>query len=179
DWVIGGVGSRLTKHFISVDLVAPGAESKISGLYFVDGEQHLSYNTQQNHLSPRTYSDLLFKGALTGAGRSVWRGMIYVAPDARHTDGYQANRNLLLNADARADSIPGLEILNDEVRCSHGATVGKIDPEQLFYLQARGVPLPEAERLIVYGFFDDILRRIPLASVKEKFTQTIHQKLDY
>lgn len=177
DWVAGGLGSHLAKHFISVDLAAPGAESKISGLYFADGEQHLSHDTQQNHLAHHTYSNLLFRGTLTGAGHSVWSGMIYVAPDAHHIDGYQANRNLLLSEDAHAASLPGLEILNDEVRCSHGATVGKIDPEQLFYLQARGVPLQEAERLIVYGFFDDILRHIPLADVKERFTQAIHQKL--
>lgn len=178
DWVIGGLGSRLTKHFLTVDLVAPGAEGKISGLYFANRNQHLSYNTRQNHLAPRTYSNLLFKGGLTETSRTVWRGMIYVSPGSQHIDGYQNNRNLMLSEDAHADSIPGLEILNDEVRCSHGATVGKIDPEQLFYLQARGIPLPEAERLIVYGFFDEILQRIPLASVKKRLEQKIHQKLE-
>ncbi len=178
DWVAGAIGSHLTKHFLSVDLIDQGAEGRVSGMFFANGKQHLSYNTQQNHLAPHTYSNLLCKGALSESGRSVWRGMIYVAPGAKHTDGYQANRNLILSDKARATSIPGLEILNDEVRCSHGSTVGKIDPEQMFYLQARGVPRPGAERLIVHGFFDDILRSIPLVSVKERLTQAIHRKLE-
>ena len=112
----------------------------MSGFYFTDHDQHLDHDTQQNHLAPNTTSDLLFKGALLGESRSVWQGMIYVAPGAMKTDGYQANRNLVLSTKARADSIPGLEILADDVRCTHGATVGKIDPEQVFYLLARGIP---------------------------------------
>ena len=177
DWVIGTIGSHMTKHFASVDLVGQGAESRVTGMFFANSKQHLSYKTQQNHLAPRTYSNLLCKGALTETGRSVWRGMIYVAPEAKNADGYQANRNLLLSEGARATSIPGLEILNDEVRCSHGSTVGKIDLEQMFYLQARGIPRPEAERLIVHGFFEDVLSRIPLDRVKERLEQSINRKL--
>ena len=177
NWSLGAVGSHLMKHFVSIDLISQGAEGRVSGMFFANEKQHLSYNTQQNHLAPHTYSNLKCKGALSESGRSVWRGMIYVAPGAKHTDGYQTNRNLILSDNARATSIPGLEILNDEVRCSHGSTVGKVDPEQMFYLQARGVPRPEAERLIVHGFFDEILNNIPLVSVRERLTEAINSKL--
>jgi Fe-S cluster assembly protein SufD len=149
----------------------------MSGFYFTDGVQHLDHDTQQNHNAPHTTSDLLFKGALKDTSRSVWQGMIYVAPGAQKTDGYQANRNLVLNPSARADSIPGLEILADDVRCTHGATVGKIDPELVFYLQSRGVPLHDAERLIVDGFFDPIMQRIPYDGVRERFAKAIMDKM--
>ena len=150
----------------------------MSGFYFTDGQQHLDYDSQQNHLAPNTTSDLLFKGALIDRSRVVWQGMIYVAPGAMKTDGYQANRNLVLSREARADSIPGLEILADDVRCTHGATVGKIDPDQVFYLRARGVPKVEAERLIVEGFFDPIMQRIPFEGVRERFQEAITRKME-
>ena len=149
----------------------------MSGFYFTDGVQHLDHDTQQNHNAPHTTSDLLFKGALKDTSHSVWQGMIFVAPGAQKTDGYQANRNLVLNPHARADSIPGLEILADDVRCTHGATVGKIDPELVFYLQSRGVPLHDAERLIVDGFFDPIMQRIPYEGVRERFANAILDKM--
>jgi Fe-S cluster assembly protein SufD len=120
---------------------------------------------------------LLFKGALIDASRVVWQGMIYVAPGAMKTDGYQANRNLVLSKDARADSIPGLEILADDVRCTHGATVGKIDQNEVFYLQTRGIPKVDAEKLIVEGFFDPIMQRIPFEGVRERFQEAIHKKM--
>jgi Fe-S cluster assembly protein SufD len=126
EWIFGSIGSHLTKNFTDLDLVGPGATGKMSGFYFTDHDQHLDHDTQQNHLAPNTTSDLLFKGALLGESRSVWQGMIYVAPKAIKTDGYQANRNLVLGSQARADSIPGLEILADDVRCTHGATVGNV-----------------------------------------------------
>ena len=176
DWIFGAVGSRLTKNFSELDLAGQGAAGRMSGFYFTDGSQHLDHDTQQNHLAPNTTSDLLFKGALKGASRSVWQGMIYVAPGAQKTDGYQANRNLVLSQAARADSIPGLEICADDVRCTNGATVGKIDPEPLFYLLARGIPREEAERLIVQGFFDPIMQRIPFEGVRERFQQAILDK---
>ncbi|MFH2039963.1 MAG: SufD family Fe-S cluster assembly protein, partial [Chloroflexota bacterium] len=138
--------------------------------------QHLDHDTCQNHLAPNTTSDLLFKGALKGSSRSVWQGMIYVAPGAQRTDGFQANRNLVLNPAARADSIPGLEILADDVRCTHGATVGNIDPEPMFYLQSRGIPHEDAERIIVEGFFDPIMQRIPFEGVRERFQKAILEK---
>jgi Fe-S cluster assembly protein SufD len=149
----------------------------MSGFYFTDSDQHLDLDTQQNHLAAHTTSDLLYKGALKDRSRSVWQGMIYVAPGAQKTDGYQANRNLTLSPKARADSIPGLEILADDVRCTHGATVGKIDPELVFYLRARGIPQADAERLVVEGFFDPIMQRIPFEGVRKRFQDAIQEKL--
>lgn len=177
DWIFGSIGSHLTKNFTSLDLVAPGATGKMSGFYFGNNDQHLDHDTRQNHLAEHTTSDLLFKGALKGNSHSVWQGMIYVAPGAQKTDGYQANRNLILSPSSRADSIPGLEILADDVRCTHGATVGKIDPEPLFYLLSRGIPEGEAERLIVEGFFDPIMQRIPFEGVRERFQLAIMEKM--
>ncbi len=177
DWIFGALGSHLTKNFSELDLIGEGATGRMSGFYFTDDDQHLDHDTQQNHLAPHTTSDLLFKGALKDRSRSVWQGMIYVAPGAQKTDGYQANRNLVLSPKARADSIPGLEILADDVRCTHGATVGKIDQEQVFYLLSRGIPYPEAERLIVEGFFDPIMQRIPFEGVRSRFQESIHVKM--
>jgi len=177
DWIFGAIGSRLTKNFTELDLAGEGAQGRMSGFYFTDGNQHLDHDTQQNHLAPHTTSDLLFKGALKGKSRSVWQGMIYVAPSAQKTDGYQANRNLILSDRARADSIPGLEILADDVRCTHGATVGKLEQEPLFYLKSRGIPQAEAEKIVVEGFFDPIFQRIPFEGVRERFQQYIADKM--
>ena len=178
DWIFGAVGSHLTKNFSELDLVGEGATGRMSGFYFTDGNQHLDHDTQQNHMAPHTTSDMLFKGALKDQSRSVWQGMIYVAPGAQKTDGYQANRNLVLSRQARADSIPGLEILADDVRCTHGATVGKIDANQVFYLQSRGIPYPDAERLIVEGFFDPIMQRISFEGVRSRFQEAIIAKMN-
>jgi len=177
DWIFGAIGTRLTKNFSDLDLVGEGSTGRMSGFYFTDGNQHLDHDTQQNHMAAHTTSDLLFKGALKGNSRSVWQGMIYVAPGAQ-TDGYQANRNLVLSKNARADSIPGLEILADDVRCTHGATVGKIDPELVFYLRSRGIPSVDAERLVVEGFFDPIMQRIPFEGVRTHFQQAIEAKME-
>jgi Fe-S cluster assembly protein SufD len=177
DWIFGAIGSHLTKNFSHLDLVGVGATGRMSGFYFTDGVQHLDHDTQQNHMAPHTTSDLLFKGALRDRSRSVWQGLIYVAPGAQKTDGYQANRNLILSPDARADSIPGLEILADDVRCTHGATVGKVDADQVFYLRSRGIPYREAERLIVEGFFDPIMQRIPFDGVRARFQDAIADKM--
>jgi Fe-S cluster assembly protein SufD len=177
DWIFGAIGTRLTKNFSDLDLAGEGARARMSGFYFTDGVQHLDHDTQQNHLAPHTTSDLLYKGALKGKSRSVWQGMIHVAKGADKTDGYQANRNLVLEEGARADSIPGLEILADDVRCTHGATVGKLEPEPLFYLCSRGIPPKEAERLAVEGFFDPIMQRIPFEGVRDRFHEAILTKM--
>ncbi len=177
DWIFGSVGSKVTKIFSDLDLVGRGANGRMSGFYFTNGDQHLDQDTQQNHLAPHTTSDLLFKGALKERSRSVWQGMIYVAPGAQKADGYQANRNLILSPLARADSIPGLEILADDVRCTHGATVGKIDADQVFYLRSRGIKYPDAERLIVEGFFDPIMQRIPFERIRTRFQDAIIDKM--
>ena len=177
DWIFGAIGSKLTKNFSELDLAGEGATGRMSGFYFTDGAQHLDHDTQQNHLAPHTTSDLLFKGALKGKSRSVWQGMIYVAKGAEKTDGYQANRNVVLDEGARADSIPGLEILADDVRCTHGATVGKLEAEPIFYLKSRGIPQKDAERIVVEGFFDPIMQRIPFEGVRERFHQAILEKM--
>jgi Fe-S cluster assembly protein SufD len=177
DWIFGAIGSKLTKNFSELDLAGEGASGRMSGFYFTEGSQHLDHDTQQNHLAPHTTSDLLFKGALKGNSRSVWQGMIYVAKGAQKTDGYQANRNIVLEEGAHADSIPGLEILADDVRCTHGATVGKLEQEPLFYLKSRGIPQVEAARLVVQGFFDPIMQRIPFEGVRERFQQSIVAKM--
>ena len=177
DWIYGALGTRLTKTFADLDLEGEGSNGRMSGFFFTDGRQHLDLDTQQNHHAAHTTSDLLFKGALSEDSRSVWQGMIYVAPGAQKTDGYQANRNLVLDKSARADSIPGLEILADDVRCTHGATIGKIDDDHMFYLQSRGIEKHEAERLIVEGFFTPVMDRIPYEGVRNRLMDAIRIKL--
>jgi len=144
---------------------------------FTHERVHVEKNGKVDWVFGAIGSDLLYKGALKGHSRSVWQGMIYVAEDAQQTDGYQANRNLILSSHARVDSIPGLEILANDVRCTHGATVGKIDADMIFYLQSRGVPKEEAERLIVEGFFAEIMERIPFDGVRERFQKEIIEKM--
>lgn len=178
EWIFGLVGSRLTKSFSGVDLVGEGSTSLLSGFYFTDGHQHFDLSTRQDHLAPNTTSDLLYKGALKGQSRSIWRGMVYVAKGAQKANGYQVNRNLVLSKGSHADSIPGLEILADDVRCSHGATVGKLEQEPLFYLKSRGLPDKDAEHLLVEGFFDPIMQRIPFESIRDRFQQAIEQKMN-
>jgi Fe-S cluster assembly protein SufD len=178
EWIFGAVGSHLTKNFSELTLSGEGAEGRMSGFYFADSDQHLDHYTQQNHMAPHTTSDLLYKGALLDRSRSVWRGMIYVAPGAQKTDGYQANRNLILSQKARADSNPGLEILADDVRCTHGATVGQIEQEPVYYLMSRGLPQEQAERLVVDAFFNPILERVPYEGVRSRFEQMIDEKMN-
>ena len=167
DWVEGGFGSSRGKVWIQNDLADRGATSRVTGAYFADGSQHLDYDTYQLHVAPDTTSDFAFKGALRDSAATVWRGMIRVEEGAQKTNAYQENRNLLLSKTATANSIPGLEILANDVRCTHGATLSQVDREQLFYLMARGLPRPEAERLIVRGFFQDVLDRIELEPVRD------------
>jgi Fe-S cluster assembly protein SufD len=177
DWVTGGFGSKKGKVRIQNDLAGPGATSRVTGAYFSDGTQHLDYDTFQEHMAPSTTSDFAFKGALRDESTCVWRGMIRVEKDAQKTNAYQENRNLLLSEKAHADSIPGLEILANDVRCTHGATVGQVDREQLFYLMARGLPRSEAERLIVRGFFSEILDRIELEPVREALGAALEARI--
>jgi Fe-S cluster assembly protein SufD len=177
DWVAGGFGSKNGKVWIQNDLAGPGATSRVTGAYFADGVQHLDYDTFQRHVAPHTTSDFAFKGALRDRASTVWRGMIRVEEDAQKTNAYQENRNLLLSPKAHVDSIPGLEILANDVRCTHGTTQGRIDREQLFYLMARGLPRAEAERLIVRGFFTDVLDRIALDPVREALGEALEARI--
>jgi Fe-S cluster assembly protein SufD len=177
DWVLGGFGSKRGKVWIENDLVGPGATSRVTGAYFADGDQHLDYDTFQEHAAPNTESDFAFKGALRERATAVWRGMIRVEEDAQKTNAYQENRNLLLSDQAHADSIPGLEIMANDVRCTHGATLGRVDREELFYLMARGLSRSEAERLIVRGFFQDVLDRIELEPVREALGAALEARI--
>jgi Fe-S cluster assembly protein SufD len=177
DWVAGGFGSRRGKVRIQNDLAGPGATSRVTGAYFADGSQHLDYDTFQEHIAPNTTSDFAFKGALRDEASVVWRGMIRVEKDAQRTNAYQENRNLLLSEQAHADSIPGLEILANDVRCTHGATLSQVDRDQLFYAMARGLTRADAERLIVRGFFQDILDRIELPPVREALAEALEARI--
>ncbi len=177
DWVSGGFGSKRGKVRIQNDLAGPGATSRVTGAYFADAEQHLDYDTFQEHIAPNTESDFAFKGALRDHATAVWRGMIRVEEDAQKTNAYQECRNLMLSPTTHAVPIPGLEILANDVRCTHGATVGRVDREQLFYLMARGLPRPEAERLVVRGFFQDVLDRIELEPVREAVTSALEARI--
>ena len=177
DWVAGGFGSKKGKVRIQNDLAGPGATSRVTGAYFADGEQHLDYDTFQEHMAPNTTSDFAFKGALRDESTAVWRGMIRVEKDAQRTNAYQENRNLMLSPTTHAVPIPGLEILANDVRCTHGATVGQVDREQLFYLMSRGLSRGEAERLIVRGFFTDVLNRVELEPVREALSEALEARI--
>jgi Fe-S cluster assembly protein SufD len=177
DWIAGGFGSKKGKVWIENDLSGEGATSRVTGAYFADGTQHLDYDTYQRHSAPNTTSDFAFKGALRDRATAVWRGMIHVEPDAQRTNAYQENRNLMLSPTTHAIPIPGLEILANDVRCTHGATVGQVDRDQLFYLMARGLSRAEAERLIVRGFFTDVLDRIDLDPVREALEQMLEARI--
>jgi Fe-S cluster assembly protein SufD len=177
DWVTGAFGSKKGKVRIQNDLAGPGATSRVTGAYFADSDQHLDYDTFQEHMAPDTESDFAFKGALRDTATAVWRGMIRVERDAQKTNAYQECRNLMLSPTTHAVPIPGLEILANDVRCTHGATVSRVDREQLFYLMARGLPRAEAERLIVRGFFQDVLDRVEIEPVREALGAALEARI--
>ena len=176
-YFIGSWGSRLSKNWINMELNGPGSHGELLGLYFPGGRQHLDHHTNQLHKAPNATSDLLFKGALKDRARSVYQGFVKVYPQAQKTNAYQANRNLMLSKLARADSIPGLEIEADDVRCTHGATAGQIPDEYVFYLMARGIDRGNAERMIVQGFLEEVIDRIPVEGVRSKLETEIARKL--
>jgi Fe-S cluster assembly protein SufD len=177
DWITGGFGSKKGKVRIQNDLAGEGATSRVTGAYFTDGDQHLDYDTFQEHVAPSTTSDFAFKGALRDTSTAVWRGMIRVERDAQKTNAYQENRNLMLSPTTHAVPIPGLEILANDVRCTHGATVSRVDREELFYAMSRGLSRGEAERLIVRGFFQDILDRIEFEAVREALAAALEARI--
>jgi Fe-S cluster assembly protein SufD len=177
EWVAGGFGSRSGKTRVQNDLVGPGASARVTGTYFADRSQHLDYDTFQEHVAPSTTSDFAFRGVLRDEASAVWRGMIRVEEGAQRTNAYQENRNLILSAKAHADSIPGLEILANDVRCTHGATNSPVNRDELFYCMARGLSRGEAERLIVRGFFQDMLDRIQLEPVREAVAQALEARI--
>lgn len=176
-WTIGALGSRLAKVNQHVALTGQDAEAQVNGVMFTQGKQHLCYNTHQHHKAAYCRSDLLYKAALQDKSRTVWRGMIKVDEGAQRTDAYQRNDNLMLSRDARADSIPGLEIEADDVRCTHGSTSGRVDDQQLFYAMTRGYTRKEAVRMIVEGFFQQVFDRITIESVREALGEAIGRRV--
>ena len=177
DSLVVNLGASVARIDMAASLQGPGARSDMLGLYFAHDDQHFDHNTRQDHVSGYATSDLLYKGALYDSTRAVFRGIIKVFPGAQRTDAYQTNRNLLLSGKARADSLPNLEIEADDVRCSHGATVGQLDAEEMFYLRSRGMSKEDAERLVVFGFFGEVLERLPLPEVVEELREAITQKI--
>ncbi len=175
-WTMGSVGGRINRLYIESLLQGAGSSTELLGIYFLGGTQQLEIDTLMSHVAPFTGGDLAFKGALKDEARSVFDGMIKIHPGAQDTNSYLSDQTLLLSDKARADSIPGLEIEANEVRASHGATMGQLDEEQVFYLMARGIPRPAAERMIVEGFFEPIMQRIPLQTVKTTLRAAIERK---
>jgi len=176
-WIQTFLGGRMTKTNSYFRMAGAGARAYVHGFMFGDQRQHFDLHTLQRHLAEQTTSDLHIRSVLKDRAHSVYQGMIQVSPGAQRTDAYQANRNLLLSPTARADSIPGLEILANDVRCTHGATVGTVDEEQMYYLTTRGLPRNDAQRLVVEGFFAPVLDRIPLESVREQLDGVIQAKI--
>ncbi len=177
DWILGVMGSQLTKAFIEIELDGMGANGRVSGFFFADQDQLFDLDTQQNHNAPATTSDLLFKGAGKDQSRTVWQGMIKSLPKMQKIDGFQASRNLLLSDDVRMDGIPGLEIEADDVKCSHAATFGTLEEAPIHYLMSRGIPRNIAEIMLIDGFFDELLQRIPFEKVVERLQAAVEAKI--
>ncbi len=171
-------GAQLSRTNVEAGLTADGSDSEMLGLYFADQNQVLDHHTLQDHIAPNAHSDLVYKGALRDESVTVFSGLIRVEPGAQKTDAYQTNRNIILGTDdAFAVSLPNLEIMADDVKCSHGSTTGQVDETELFYLMSRGIPRHEAERLVVFGFFGEVTSRVPLLGLKEKLDRVIEAKI--
>ncbi len=175
--VTASLGGKLSKTFVSGTLAGPGANANLYGCYFPEAGQHVDVTTLQDHREPNGTSNLLYKGALYERARAVFRGVVRVHPGAQQTDAYQTNNNLLLGDDARADSMPVLEIRADDVRCSHGATLAHLKDEELFYLRSRGLDREQAQRMVIAGFFEPILDQIPLESLRQKLQEAVGQRI--
>lgn len=176
-WTVGGLGAKVAHIHQEIHLDGKGAAAEVNGVIFATNRQLISYYTQQGHHAPNTRSDLLYKDVVRDRSRVVWRGMIKVDPEAQKTDGYQRNDALVMSDACRTDLIPGLEIEADDVRCTHGATAGRVDEEQLFYCMCRGLSRPEAMHLIVEGFFQRVYDRIPVELVRETLSHAVQRKL--
>jgi Fe-S cluster assembly protein SufD len=177
DWVALGFGSGRGRVLMNTRLVGDGAEARVTGAYATRGRQHVDFDTTQEHAAPHTTSDLAFRGILDGRSTAVWRGMILVDPGAQQTDAFQESRNLLLSKKAHADAIPGLEILANDVRCTHAAAIAQIDKEQLFYLRSRGLRLEVAQRLVIEGFMQALMERFPEGPVRETIGAALDRRL--
>ncbi len=170
-------GARVSKTHTITQLLGPQASSKLYGFMFGHGSQHIDQHTLQDHQAPHTFSDLLYKAALKDRSRMIYTGLIRIGKAAKQTNAYQANHNLLLGQDAKAETIPMLEILADDVQCKHGATIGPVDDEQLFYLMTRGIPRELAERLLVMGFVEPIIAQIPIEALRQQLLKEVEGNL--
>lgn len=177
DWIVGVMGSRLTKAWLELDIDGQGGNGRMSGFFFADHNQMFDLDTQQSHNAPLTTSDLLYKGAAKDHARTLWQGMIRSLPQIQRIDGFQACRNMLLGDEARMDAIPGLEIEADDVVCSHAATFGTLEAEPIYYLMSRGIPRPQAELMVIEGFFDELLDRVPFERVRERLQAAVEAKI--
>jgi len=171
-----GYGAEISKINTGAILRGKGANSRMTGLIFSDGERRTDYHTRQHHKSGETYSNLDFRVVLKDKAKSAYTGLIRIEKDAANCEAYQENRNLLLNPGTKAESIPELEILTDQVQCSHGATMGPVDPEMIFYLKSRGIEESLAVRLIIEGFFESTMAKIP-ESFREIMTEELFKRL--
>jgi Fe-S cluster assembly protein SufD len=177
DWSTLGFGSMRGKVWMETKLDGEGSSARVTGAYASDGRQHLDYDTLQEHAAPNTFSDLAFRGVLGGRSSAVWRGMIKVDPGAQKTDAFQECRNLLLSKRAHADAIPGLEIQADDVRCTHAAAIAQIDREQLYYLRSHGLSEPVAQRLVIDGFLQELVERLPAGRIRELAGGALERRL--
>ncbi len=178
-WTVGSLGSKFSHIHQDVMLDGVGAEAQVNGVAFATGRQKLSFYTSQWHKAANTHSDLLYKEVVRDRSRMIWRGIIDVAAEAQKTDSYQRNDSLILSNDARVDAIPGLKIEADDVRCTHGATAGQVDEEQILYCMSRGISRDEAMHMIVNGFFQQVFDRIPVEIVRETLSHTVQTKLGF
>jgi Fe-S cluster assembly protein SufD len=177
DWTALGFGSGGGKVRMETKLAGPGSEARVTGGYAGGPGQHLDFDTTQEHAAPNTNSDLAFRGVLAAGSTAVWRGMIKVDPGAQQTDAFQESRNLLLSTEAHADAIPGLEILADDVRCTHAAAIAQIDKEQLFYLTSRGLDPAAAKTLIIEGFLESLVERLAVGPVRDEISAALEKRL--
>lgn len=175
--LVVNLGGRFARHEVEAAIRGERSSIDMLGLYFAERDQHFDFRTLQDHIAGSSRSDLLYKGAVKDRSRAVYSGLIRVGKKAAFTDAYQTNRNLVLSDQAKADSKPELEIENNEVRCSHAASVSQMEENELFYLQSRGIPRLQAERLIVNGFFEDVVSRITLGEVRMVLLEAIERKL--
>ena len=178
DWVTAVLGGRALKLTAGCDVAGAGAVANLSGLYFADGAQHVDQRTLQRHSSPDTTSHLLYKGAVRDQSHTIYQGLIQAARCAVRVDAYQMNRNLVLNEGARADSLPALEIDADDLKCSHGSATGNLDPEQIFYLRARGIPEAAARQLLLAAYFEEVIGKVSHASVQEHLRAAVARKME-
>ncbi len=177
DWTALGFGSSSGKVRMETKLAGPGSEARVTGGYAGGAGQHLDFDTLQEHAAPNTNSDLAFRGVLAAGSTAVWRGMIKVDPGAQQTDAFQESRNLLLSPEAHADAIPGLEILADDVRCTHAAAIAQVDREQLFYLTSRGLGEAAAKSLIIEGFLESLVERLVEGPVRDSISEALERRL--